>query len=408
MAALRLSEMVQYQERASPEEVQAQYHVSLLSLTAAFINGHKASKNRQWHEELEGHIHGAVSGLVAYVIDAHASHSKRFAVVRKTATALPQDSIGAVLAWYACANEFFKHAVRLDECGNWQGAMNCLHEMNEPLERMRLSLQSLDDAYALAEAMAELNKSRAALLAKAESTQHLFVAQSAQQGLLFEQEDLNMDLLWFVMDSYKAATRPAADEEAEEQADDNGSLETEAIALSAQGVLYQKVLKVPNVAKLLYESAIRIAMAITQTTGSNFHAQKWYQDAVEGLETIRQEQIAFDLKQVQEQREPTLEKLKPQLDALTSAIMKNEARRPRALNLLKHIYATHPPKAEGAELQAGLEYDDNAKMKKALLKAATHYHPDKPINKSSGIEWFVLCEEITKHINDYHGHYKGL
>jgi len=404
MTALRLSEMKAYQERADPLEVHAQFHTSVLSLTAAFGNGNKAGKSIRWHDELELHLHNAVNGLVAYLIDAYSGHSKRYSVMRKTAMMLPRDAgPSAALVWRACANEFFKHAVERDELGDWQGCMNCLCEMYEPLEHMRLSLQSTDDFFCLTEDMHEIEQSRGALLAKARSSQHLYVAQEAQQNLLFVEEELDMDLLWFVMDEYKAAIRPSADDEAEGA---DGKLETEAIALSALGVLYQKILKVPETAKSLFEAAIRIAMAISQTTGSNFHAREWYKDAVDGLETIRQEKLAFDLKEVQEQRSPTLEILKPDLDAITAAIKTSSAKRPQALKLLRHIYEKHPPKIEGAELKPGLDYENNAEMKKALLKATTHYHPDKQINKTSGLEWYIMCEEIMKLINEYHSYFK--
>ena len=88
--------------------------------------------------------------------------------------------------------------------------------------------------------------------------------------------------------------------------------------------------------------------------------------------------------------------------------MKSDAKRIQALNLLKHIYVAHPPKGESITLKVDLDYENNADMKRALLKAATHYHPDKPKNKSAGIEWYVMCEELTKQINEYYGYYKEL
>ena len=79
-----------------------------------------------------------------------------------------------------------------------------------------------------------------------------------------------------------------------------------------------------------------------------------------------EQQLAFDLKKVQEQRQPTLDALKPQLDALKAAIAKSGAKRPQALNLLKHIYSSHPPKVEGAELKTGLDYENNSDMQRAV------------------------------------------
>ena len=156
----------------------------------------------------------------------------------------------------------------------------------------RLVLQGLaEPAYALAEELAELQKSCRTLRAKIDQAQHLHIAQNAQQELLLEAEELNMDLLWFVMDEYKAASRPAASNE--DEAD--GALETDAIALSAQGMLYHKVLKVSGAAKPLYEASVRIALALTQTTGANYHAKEWYLAAVDGLEAIRKVRLGMPL-----------------------------------------------------------------------------------------------------------------
>ena len=67
-----------------------------------------------------------------------------------------------------------------------------------------------------------------------------------------------------------------------------------------------------------------------------------------------------------------------------------------------HLYAKVPPKKSGAVLAEPLDRDNKEEMKKAFLKAVTHYHPDKKCNKESGIEWLVLCEEITKRLNEYY------
>merc|ERR1712167_384858 len=39
-------------------------------------------------------------------------------------------------------------------------------------------------------------------------------------------------------------------------------------------------------------------------------------------------------------------------------------------------------------------------IKKVLVKSSQlHYHPDKNIEKLYGLEWHVLCMEISKHLN---------
>ena len=48
------------------------------------------------------------------------------------------------------------------------------------------------------------------------------------------------------------------------------------------------------------------------------------------------------------------------------------------------------------------DLDNESKMKKVLLTALLHYHPDKQ-DKEHGMKWATLCEEITKLLN---GHYE--
>jgi hypothetical protein len=59
---------------------------------------------------------------------------------------------------------------------------------------------------------------------------------------------------------------------------------------------------------------------------------------------------------------------------------------------LKHIYTKHPPKI------GNFKYDEKAvtadNVKKCVMKAITHYHPDKQV--LFGMEWKILCEEIAK------------
>ena len=68
---------------------------------------------------------------------------------------------------------------------------------------------------------------------------------------------------------------------------------------------------------------------------------------------------------------------------------------------LEHVYAVHPPRAHRAQ---GGKRDSSAELKKQVLNAIRHYHPDryKAEDDKSAHEndkWAVLCEEITKKLN---------
>jgi hypothetical protein len=63
--------------------------------------------------------------------------------------------------------------------------------------------------------------------------------------------------------------------------------------------------------------------------------------------------------------------------------------------LLDYVYKKHPPKVPS--YTKGEELDKTGTSKKRLMKAILFYHPDKQV--LFGMEWKVLCEEITKYLN---------
>jgi len=76
-----------------------------------------------------------------------------------------------------------------------------------------------------------------------------------------------------------------------------------------------------------------------------------------------------------------------------------------AEGLLRHIYKTYPPKNPDHKLD-DKDLDTRTKMKKTLLTAIQHYHPDKQDKEKHGRKWAVLCEEITKLLNGRYEAYK--
>jgi len=60
--------------------------------------------------------------------------------------------------------------------------------------------------------------------------------------------------------------------------------------------------------------------------------------------------------------------------------------------LLKYLYTKYPPKVSYEFNEEDME--ERIGHKQVLMKAITHYHPDRQVN--FGLEWKVLCGEITK------------
>jgi len=172
--------------------------------------------------------------------------------------------------------------------------------------------------------------------------------------------------------------------------------------------VYERVLKIEEKAHDLYlKSTMQTEMATSDTTplptedNSQFVSESFYSSARRGMESFRRRGLAFDKAEVERQREITLQKLKPQLQAMDAVVEKFYSKPYRGHALLQHVYATLPPKKGTQDINM-LNRDCKEDMRKAMLKAATQYHPDKLFNKTEGIEWLVLCEEITKRINEYY------
>jgi DnaJ-domain-containing protein 1 len=82
--------------------------------------------------------------------------------------------------------------------------------------------------------------------------------------------------------------------------------------------------------------------------------------------------------------------------------------------LIKFIYGKHPPrrkagaKPDDKENKAGeASHSHPTALKKRLRKALVDYHPDKQHHmKEQDVEWFVVAEEITKHLNAFYQYQK--
>lgn len=396
------------------------YHLesAFAAFSEANTNGRHIGHETQWLQGIQNKVYETLEVMQNFYLHNFV-WQKRIACLEKMASKLDQvrgrnevaaaGMVSALLLRNA-AQELEKQAVLLDESGQWAECLDILAQMNYPLEELRGRLygrdSSLSSEYGLQGNLTELLDSQQGLQAKAESAQQVAIAQKIQHSLLNDAEELDMDLLWQVMDHYKSATLAA--ERSSSESSGSSNMESEAIALSAQGEVYFKILKNDEKANELFIASMTLAQAITASTGKQFHSLSWYKTAHDGLQEIRTKRAAYDQAEINAQRAPTLAKIKPQLDAIEAAMAKSESKRKQALFLLKHIYEQYPPKMEAfSPPKADLAFDNNSDMKRALIKAVSHYHSDKPCNKNNGIEWYVLCEEITKLLNKYHDVFKS-
>ena len=90
---------------------------------------------------------------------------------------------------------------------------------------------------------------------------------------------------------------------------------------------------------------------------------------------------------------------------MAAANAKFEGRDYQAHALLVHVFKEHPPKNSDA-LSSDLDRDDTSSMKKAIRNAVITYNPDQNHNMVCGMEWHVLCTEISKLLNSVYERYK--
>ena len=103
----------------------------------------------------------------------------------------------------------------------------------------------------------------------------------------------------------------------------------------------------------------------------------------------------------QKEREKYIEELEAELKDLKDANIGFGAK-----GFLRYLYKTYPPKNPEHKL-CDKDLDSGANVKKVLLTAISHYHPDKQDKEEHGRKCMaVLCEEITKLLNCSYEIYK--
>ena len=76
--------------------------------------------------------------------------------------------------------------------------------------------------------------------------------------------------------------------------------------------------------------------------------------------------------------------------------------------LIEFLFKTFPPKHRENAKKPEVKDPTNAREKKrAYYILCTHYHPDKVDASKYGRKYKVLCEEISKRINEKFGAMKG-
>ena len=280
--------------------------------------------------------------------------------------------------WMLIATTLLHAACNDQTKEDFHGGLSKLAEMTRPMHEARRLFATANNADGKAELDVldrEMDITQSVISAM--QANHHGICMLAQ--LLDDDEDLDMDLLWEAMDWFKRAELLTRELDVEQ----------EARALSYMGKIFFKVLKLRERASESLVRCIQLAMSAHPRT---FDSQEWFQTANTLLSEIQQQRQREEDQTTERERAPILEKLKEVLDKLL------EAKGQGSTHFLKFVYATHAPKNSDHKLDETLLPD---KLRNVLKTALLHYHPDKNRKEQHGIEWHVLCEEISKVLTNF-------
>lgn len=130
-----------------------------------------------------------------------------------------------------------------------------------------------------------------------EQADHLF------DTYVMQCEELNFDIVWHILDMYKASQMHCRDID----------IENEAIALSRQGRIFYKVLTLKDKAHLYYRASFDLATALYPRDMNKFD---WFKDCKLVLEELQKAKLMKEEADREKERAPYLGKMKGILDAL--------------------------------------------------------------------------------------------
>ncbi len=363
--------------------------------------------NGEWLNGVILKTESAVRELQAYVCEALKSWQERVAALEKILTLVSDsgkvDGIALSLLHLVIADEIYKAIVVADEDSNWRECLGLTAEISRSLQCIRpywargtdgiwKSKEAPIDFDLIFESLAETESSCQFYYARSKAKQFLASGEVLLNQLLCVNENFDMDLAFVCLDQFSAALQMLRKEKDRETFQ---CYETAAIVSSKIGVLYSKCFKTPDRGHLYFLQAIQFADIVKQTTGAVFFSKDWYQTAKREVEAHRETMHAKTLAEAEKVRAPIIAKLKPIIKAIDDCLSGSPVERIK--KLLTHIYKEHPPKKVDAKLDK-FEKNDCDEGNKLALKAVAHYHPD--ANKENGDEWKILCEEISKRINN--------
>jgi hypothetical protein len=304
--------------RLTTDMVMFYYQEGLCSLLEAKINGKTVSLPQEWQSKLQERILRTIDSLSNFIVETYTDWRMRCSKIGSFILRAQACDVTTASLHVITARQMIKQVIVSSEGDDSRVAFSILNELLQPIAFARQYIARLeisDVPLSLIEELNDIEHSQQQYMCRVASSQQLTIGQNLEMQMLNDHEDLNMDVVMLVLDHYTQAMLASRSD-----IDNQSCLESEAKAAAALGAFHHNVIKTEDRGHQHLLHAIQLADTITHTSGSTFFHCEWYKKAVDVIRVYREKRLAFDQKQLSEQRAPTLEKIKPQLDALKASM----------------------------------------------------------------------------------------
>lgn len=362
------------------------YQEAIKGLCAAY-NRSEDCKPTQWRNEVLGTLSLSLQEVIDFSDAFHTDMKIRQVEQLVMITSVERATADLQLR---LARLYFNDGATKLQNGDYKACLSRMRDCYRPIEEVkRLAHIGGDDLEDLSQEGETLERDVLYHTCSASSMQARVQGDHLLTMALEDEEELDMTLVFEVIDWYKQAVLLAREIE----------IEQEAIAECRLGVVYDKVLKLTRRAKDYFSHTLQLAESMKPRV---FTSCDWYKECIMTLQRYQEEVRQRDEEDKRKVRVKYLEELKEELED----IKKNNT---GAVALIKHVYTSYPPKSSSWEKPSDDEmtkWDSlergTKEYKKFLLKALAVFHPDKVDDKEHGMKWKVLSEEITKMITHYY------
>ncbi|KAK3603653.1 hypothetical protein CHS0354_017369 [Potamilus streckersoni] len=335
------------------------------------------TKNQLWIDNILASSRSCWGDMLSLVDSTAKERLEKARIIQEVIHLIPAKDIQAD-CYLDIARIHFHSGITAIETGNYS---DCLYQMKEcyyPLNeaaRVGIGLENIQQEVRILEDDVNMHTCIAKAMQSRATGDNIF------QTILMDEELLNVDMVWEVIDWYKDSILQARDLD----------IKLEAISLSRLGTVYNRVLKIQFKAKEYLKKSIELAQSLRPM---DVTSEDWYQNCTQILEKYQQESLMQEQEDVKKKKESVLTELAPELNFL-------KAREEEPYDtFLTWLYGTFPPKnpLHKLELTKKEEEDDFQVKYRCLQKAIIHYHPDRVDEAKFGLKCKVLYEEITKRL----------